>query len=248
MLELSQTEWALALVAALGLGASKGGFAGFGLFHVVVFAFLFGAKKSTGIVLPMLLCGDLCAVASFRQHARWDYMQRLALPTAIGVVVGWTLMDRLSDAAYKPVIGSVILGLAAMQAARMWRPTWFERVPHARWFAWSLGFLAGFTTMLANGGGTIIALYLVVVSLPKIELIGTTSWFFLLLNVFKIPFSTGLGLISFETLAINAVLLPVILVGFVGGRWLIHRVSQRLFDTLVLAFSGLAALRFLGVF
>jgi len=124
----------------------------------------------------------------------------------------------------------------------------FSRVPHAAWFVWSLGLLAGFTTMLVNAGGTIIALYLVAVTLPKMELVGTTAWFFLLLNLFKIPFSVGLGLIGPDTLTLNAALAPAIVVGMLFGRWLIHRVPQRLFDSLVLAFSAIAALRLIGAF
>ena len=248
MPELSPSEWLLALLSAFGLGVAKSGFAGVGLFHVVVFAFIFGAKKSTGYVLPMLIFGDVCAVAAFRQHARWDYIKSMSLPTAIGVVVGWAVMDSISEAAYKPVIGSIILGLAVMQTARMWRPNWFEHVPHAAWFAWSLCLIAGFSTMLANAAGGIIALYLVTVSMPKLELVGTTAWFFLMINVFKVPFSVQLGLIAPDTLLLNAVLTPMIVLGLLAGRWLIHRIPQRQFDSLVLLLSSVAALRLIGAF
>lgn len=246
--ELTSSQWMLALLSAFGLGVAKSGFAGVGLFHVVVFAFLFGAKKSTGYVLPMLIFGDVCAVLAFRQHARWEYVRSMSLPTALGVVIGWALMNSLSETAYKPVIGSIILGLAAMQTARMWRPNWFEHVPHAAWFAWSLCLIAGFSTMLANAAGGIIALYLVSVSMPKLELVGTTAWFFLLLNLFKVPFSAQLGLIGSDTLILNAVLTPMIVLGLLAGRWLIHRIPQRQFDSLVLLLSSVAALRLIGVF
>ena len=246
--ELTTAQWLLALLSAFGLGVAKSGFAGVGLFHVVVFAYLFGAKDSTGIVLPMLIFGDVCAVAAFRQHARWDYIRSMSLPTALGVVIGWALMNSLSELAYKPVIGSIILGLAALQTARMWRPGWFEHVPHAMWFAWSLCLISGFSTMLANAAGGIIALYLVTVSLQKLELVGTTAWFFLLLNLFKVPFSAQLGLIGWDTLAINVVLTPMIVLGLLAGRWLIHRIPQRQFDSLVLLLSSVAALRLDGAF
>ncbi len=248
MPELTSSQWMLALLSAFGLGVAKSGFAGVGLFHVVVFAFLFGAKQSTGYVLPMLIFGDVCAVAAFRQHARWEYVRSMSLPTALGVVIGWALMNSLSESAYKPVIGSIILGLAAMQTARMWRPTWFEHVPHAAWFAWSLCLIAGFSTMLANAAGGIIALYLVAVSMPKLELVGTTAWFFLLLNLFKVPFSAQLGLIGMDTLMLNVMLTPMIVLGLLAGRWLIHRIPQRQFDSLVLLLSSVAALRLIGAF
>ena len=247
MPELTPIEWSLALLAAFGVGVSKSGFSGVGMFHVVVFANLFGARDSTGIVLPMLIFGDVCAVLAFRQHARWDYVWQMLGPTTLGVIGGWAVMQSLDNAAFGPLIGSIILLLAAMQIVRMWRPDWFTRIPHAVWFAWGLGLLAGFSTMLANAAGPIIALYLVAVSLPKLELAGTSAWLFLILNIFKVPFSVEQGLIDRGTLLLNAQLLPVIVLGLLAGRWLFARVPQRLFDSLVLAFSALAAVRLIGL-
>ena len=77
MPEFSGAQWALAVLAALGMGISKAGFAGVGLFHVIVFALLFGARDSTGVVLPMLLVSDVCAVIAFRRTARMDQLRRM---------------------------------------------------------------------------------------------------------------------------------------------------------------------------
>ncbi len=107
--------------------------------------------------------------------------------------------------------------------------------------------LAGFSTMLANAAGPIVALYLVAVSMPKLELAGTTAWLFLILNMFKVPFSVEQGLIDGRTLSLNALLVPVIVIGLLAGRWLFARVPQRQFDSLVLAFSALAAMRLMGL-
>lgn len=230
------------------MGVSKAGFAGLGLLHVVVFAFLFGARESTGVILPMLLVGDVGAVTAYRPHARWDYLGRMLPPACIGVVLGALLMGHISEAAYKPLIGSIILVLTCLQIARIARPDWLGDVPHARSFAWGMGLLAGMTTMLANAAGPIIALYVLAVGLPKLELVSTSAWFFLILNAFKVPFSVALGLIHMGTLVLNLTLAPLIVVGLFAGRWLIHRVPQRLFDLLLLTFAGVAALRLLGVF
>jgi hypothetical protein len=59
---MSFGEWILAVAAALGVGIGKAGLAGMSMFHVLVFAFLFGARASTGVVLPLLLVGDVAAV------------------------------------------------------------------------------------------------------------------------------------------------------------------------------------------
>jgi uncharacterized membrane protein YfcA len=121
-------------------------------------------------------------------------------------------------------------------------------VPHAIWFAWGLGLFAGVTTMLANAAGPIVALYLLAVSLPKQELVGTSAWFFMILNVYKVPFSFGLGLINEQTLWLNLLLAPAIVAGTYLGRYLIRLVPQRLFDIMLLTFISTAALRLIGVF
>ena len=244
----SAAQWLLAIAAAFGMGISKAGFAGVGLFHVVVFALLFGARDSTGVVLPMLLVGDVGAVVAFRRQARWDHLRRMLPPACVGITIGAALMDRISDAMYKPLIGWIILALTAMQVIRMARPGSFGDVPHGRAFAWSMGLLAGGTTMLANAAAPIMSVYFLAVSLPKLEFVGTTAWFFLIINLFKVPFSAWLGLIHGSTLMFNLVLSPVILAGLWAGGWLTRRVPQRLFDGLLLAFAAIAALRLIGAF
>ncbi len=248
MTDLTPAQWALAILGALCLGIGKAGLAGTSLIHVLIFAFLFGARESTGVVLPMLLIGDLGAVRLFHQHARWDYVRRLLPPACIGVAGGAWLMRGMSDAAFKPTIGWIILSLTLLQLLRTFRPGWFGNVPHSAWFAWTMGLLAGTTTMLANAAGPIFAIYLLAIALPKLEFVGTGAWFFLLINAFKVPFSVALGLIHGQTLLLNLALAPAIGAGLLGGRWIIRHVPQRMFDLLLLAFAGVAALRLIGAF
>lgn len=243
MPDLTPWHWLLAAFAAIGVGVAKSGFVGLSLLHVVVFAFLFGARDSTGIILPLLLVGDVAAVAAFRQHARWDYVRLMLPPTCLGIVVGVLVMGRLDDAAFRPVIGWIILSLVALQLARMRWPERLGDIPHSPWFAWALGLLTGLTTMLANAAGPVWALYALAVGLPKFEFVGTTAWLFLILNAFKVPFSAALGLIHVDGLLLNVALAPFVVAGLLGGRWLTPRISQRLFDALLLTFAAAAAVR-----
>jgi uncharacterized membrane protein YfcA len=238
----------LLVIAAFGIGVSKSGFQGVGMIHVIIFAFVFGARDATGILLPLLIVGDVCAICFFGKEAQWHHIKRLLPPTFVGVIVGWLLMKQLTETTFKPLVGSIILSLIGIQIIRMWRPGWFEKIPHQKWFAWCLGMLVGITTMLANAAGPVMALYLLAVSLPKWELVGTSAWFFLVINVFKVPFSFNMGLISLATLGINLVFAPAVLPGMWFGRWLIHRISQRVFDSLLLLLTGIFALRLVGLF
>lgn len=241
--DFSVTEWLLAIAGAVGLGVGKAGLAGISLLHVLIFAFLFGARESTGVVLPMLLVGDVCAVYTFHHHARWDYVRRMLPPACIGIMAAAWWMRALDSASYKPIIGWIILVLAIVQAVRLQRPALFGDVPHSRWFAWSIGLVAGATTMLANAAGPIFSLYALAIALPKFEFVGTGAWLFFIINLFKLPFSYSLGLIRAPTLGVNLVLTPAILAGVLGGRWIVTHIPQRLFERLLLAFAALAALR-----
>jgi len=241
----SSIDWLFLAIAAFGIGITKSGFSGVSMVHVFLFASVFGARDSTGIVLPMLIAGDLFAMAVYGKRANWGYVRRMMPPTLLGVIVGWLLMFRMPETYYRPLIGFIILVLTVMQIIRIWKQEWLADVPHAAWFAWSMGILVGLTTMLANAAGPVFGLYLLAIGLPKLEFVGTAAWFFLILNVVKIPFSWSLGLIRLDTLALNATLVPLIALGLWVGTMLIKRIPQRLFDSLILILTGVASLRML---
>jgi len=242
---LSLGAWLLLALAAFGIGITKSGFSGVSLVHVLIFAYVFGAKASTGIVLPMLIAGDTIAMLMFGQHADWSYVRRMLPPAIVGVLGAWLLMDVMSEVYYRPTIGCIILGLAVLQILRMFREQWFIHVPHSRWFAWTMGILVGVTTMLANAAGPVFGLFLLAIGLPKKEFVGTAAWFFLLLNVIKIPFSWNLGLIRSDTLALNLLLLPGIYLGLVAGTAVAKRIRQRDFEAAIIVLAALAGMNLL---
>jgi len=241
--DFTALEWALAVLAATGIGVSKSGLPGVSLLHVVLFAQLFPGLRSTGVVLPMLIVGDIGAVLLFRRHAQWNHVFRTLPPALVGVGIGWACMRAWPGLNWNPVIGGIVAGLAVLQLVRNWRPDLLSDMPHARGFAWTMGLLAGITTMVANAAGPVMGLYLLAVALPKDAFVGTSAWFFLLINVLKVPFSAQLGFIEPATLAFNALLIPVIVSGLFLGRALVAKVSQKVFDSLILAFAIVASLK-----
>ena len=236
-------QWALALLAALFIGLSKTGFNGMGMLALLLMAHLFSARESTGVILPLLVAGDVVGVTAFQRHAQWRYIGRL-LPAALaGIAVGYWLMAVTPDRVFRPVIGGIVLTLSLLQLLRQGRPDAFRKVPHALWFGWAIGATGGVTTMLANAAGPIIGLYLLAVRLPKLEFVGTGAWFFLIVNVCKLPLSADLGLISPTSLALNLILLPAVIAGALAGRRLVHLIPQRSFEGVILALTMVAALR-----
>ena len=118
-------------------------------------------------------------------------------------------------------------------------------VPTGLPFVAMVGILAGFTTMVANAAGPIMILYLLAMRLPKMEFIGTGAWYFLLLNLFKVPFSFQLGLLSLPSLALDLRLFPLAIIGALGGRLLIPYINQQRFEALALIFTVFAAVKLL---
>lgn len=247
MPELTTLDWCLLVVAAAGIGISKSGLSGLSMVHVLVFASVFGARESTGVVLPMLIFGDVCAVRAYGQHANWQQVWRMMPPALLGVAAAWLWMHRLDEGIYRPLIGSIILGLTILQIIRLWCSQWQTKIPQTVWFAWSMGLTVGMTTMLANAAGPVFGLYLLALAIPKLEFVGTSAWFFLMLNVFKVPFSWNLGLIDTQSLQLNIILCPVIIVGMYLGKAIVKRIPQKIFDSLILVFTAVAALRLLVI-
>ena len=243
-MNLEPWQWALAIVGALGIGLAKTGINGLGMLAVVIFANLLPARQASGVVLPMLVLADVVAVASYRQHAQWSYLWKLFPWTAAGVVAGYLALGRIDDHQAKVLIGVIILAMLAIHLWRRWRATG-EEPEHAVWFAPVIGVLAGFTTLVANAAGPLMAIYLLAMRLPKMEYMGTGAMYFLLMNSFKVPFMANLGLITGPSLWLNLWLAPVVLAGALLGKKLLQRINQKLFEHLALGLSAAAGIKLL---
>lgn len=219
---------------------------------VALFALVIEPRASVGIVLPILLSADMIAVSSFRRHADWAHLRRLFPWAAAGVVLGYFAMGQVNDAQVKKMMGGIVLFMLLIHCARRVRerrrgdvPDVEEAVPHRLWFVAGMGLLAGFTTMAANAAGPVMILYLLAARLPKMVFIGTSAWFFLMVNLFKVPFSVELGLINPHALRLSATLAPFAVAGALFGRAILKHIPQQLFENLALAMTLIAGLRLL---
>jgi uncharacterized membrane protein YfcA len=233
----------ICLFAALCVGLSKSGFSGVGLITVALMAEIFPSRESTGILLPLLIFGDLCAVQAFKRHTVWREILGMLPPTMLGVTAGFFLMQKLPDERFRPVLGWMLLFTVLLQIARMANQDLGTSLPQTRIRIWFIGLWAGIATMVANAAGPIFGLYLLSIALPKEQMVGTSAWFFLIVNVLKLPFSAGLGLLNGSTLKLDLMLSPMVVLGTVAGRFLLAKVPQRLFEALLLGTASLTALK-----
>lgn len=244
-MNLEPWQWAFAGLGALSIGLAKTGISGLGMLAVVIFANLLPAREASGFVLPMLVFADVVAVASYRRHAQWEYLWKLFPWTAVGVFAGFVAMGRIDDRQAKVMIGIIVLALLALHLMRRRQPAAGERAEHGWWYAPVIGVLAGFTTLVANAAGPLMIIYLLSMRLPKLEFMGTAAYYFLLMNLFKVPFMMNLGLIDARSFTGNLLLLPAVLVGALAGRIILKHINQKLFENLALGLSAAAGVKLL---
>lgn len=334
-------ELLLLAVASALVGFSKTAISGANTISLAVFAAVLPARESTGVILPLLLAGDVLAVLSYRRHAHWPTLLRLLPAVGVGVVLGTVFLAFADDRLVRLCIGGALLvfalwrlvpgtagrrrqqptpngrrdgpeGAAGTEAGTGRRPSRprdddpppdhsdvdsdveaveppcsegpgaqgsalspgtgpHSRTPpkagsetavpapapapgqapqrqparHARLRARAYGVLGGFTTMVANAAGPVMALYLLSAGFRKLSFLGTSAWFFLIVNVCKVPFSAGLGLIDRGSLLLDAALVVFVLPGALLGRACVGRLNQQLFERLVLAATVLGGLHLL---
>lgn len=256
---------AIAILAAYGIGLAKTGIAGVGILAVALFSIAMPGRVALGVVLPLLVFADCFAVMYYRRHAVWSHLWRLFPWAALGIVLGAIAVGRINDHQVSRLVGWLLLGLTAIQAAQKVQ----EIVDHRRRLALpadpgsdlgvtelkigvlarggvitiALGILAGFATMVGNAAGPLMILYLLAARLPKMEFVGTGAWYFFCLNLFKVPFSMHAGLLTPQTLKIDWQLAVFVVLGALTGRPLLRRVDQKLFEALSMLFTAAAGIR-----
>jgi uncharacterized membrane protein YfcA len=240
-------QWALLIAGAFMVGLTKTGIAGLGILVVAVFTLAIPARQATGVILPMLILGDVFGVLLYRRHTEWRHLWKLFPWTGAGVVVGWLALGRIDGQQTSRLVGAILLLLLAVHFWRKSRQASDEdTVAHAPlWVAAGTGLLAGFTTLVANAAGSVMTLYLLAMRLPKMGFLGTNAVFFLLLNWFKVPFMVNLDLINSESLWLNLKLAPAVIAGGLLGRVAAARMNQQLFEAIALALTALAAVKLL---
>lgn len=243
-MELTTLQWIVAIVAAILLGFSKTGFPSLGIFVVALMASVFPTKESVGIVLPMLIFADFIAVAYYRRSVIWKHLFVLIPWVLIGIIGGFFVLKYIENDALSILIGTLILLLTLLHFAKDKLEAVLQiRYSQSPYFYNLLGVLAGFTTMIGNAAGAIMAIYLFSRGSQKNEFIGTNAWFFFFVNLIKVPFSASIGLITGTTLLFNMWMIPAIVAGAWLGIKILPKIPQRYFQVIILVLAALGGVR-----
>ena len=240
--DLSVLAWVALAVGAAVIGLSKAALPGAATLAVALFAAVLPARQSTGTILLLLIVGDVFALLAYRRHADLRTLLRLAPAVVVGLIGGAVFLAFASDAWVRRMIAVILLAVVAVTLLRRWRGHEPGTGPRAHRVAAAVyGSLGGFTTMVANAAGPVMSMYFIAGRFPVKAFLGTTAWFFAIVNVTKLPFSIGLGLITPQGLLIDLILVPVVVAAALFGRWIAGRISQQLFERIVIALTVIGA-------
>ncbi len=241
--EMSAAHWAVLCAAAVLVGITKTGIPGVGILVVPLLALVFPAKMSTGLLLPLLVFADVFAVAYYHRHAQWGHIVKLLPPALAGIAAGSVIIRQIDNAQLKPVIGLIVLAMLGLNYWRQKRDGDEIKVPTHWSFAVGMGLLAGLTTQLANAAGPIMIIYLLAMRLDKYHFMGTSAWFFLILNWLKVPLFFWDGRISWESLRVDVMVFPFVFAGAIAGAYVLKRIPQAWFRRVVWFLTVAAAVK-----
>lgn len=251
MEQLSPELWIYGILGAIFVGLGKGGLPGMGNLTVALYALVLpDPKLSVGVLLPILSCSDIFAVRIYRKHGDTKLIMKLLPWTGIGLVLGYLLFRVLDAEDVRTLIGGLLLGLTAIHLFRLWlisrSPNAENTVPDNLFFRAVMGVLGGFATMIANAAGPVASFYFMAMRLPKYAFIGTTAWFFLIVNLIKVPFMVELGIINWTWLPFSLAMMPFAIIATMLAPKIVKHINQQWFERLIWVFIVYAGLKLIG--
>jgi uncharacterized membrane protein YfcA len=240
-LQINTLEWTIIIACGMLIGMSKVGVPGVSMIVVPALAFIFGAKQSTGVLLPILMMADIFGVVYYRRHANWNHLIKVIPWAVVGLVIALWVGKMVNDKQFKNLIAILVfLSIALMLWQDKRKGT--QLFPDKWWFAATMGILGGFATMIGNVAGPVFAIYLLAMHLPKNSFIGTSAWFFMIINFTKFPLQFFVwNNIKPETLMVDLVTLPAIAIGAFVGFKVVKIIPERIYRGFVIVITAISA-------
>jgi len=242
----------LALILSLALigfltGFSKTSIGGIGLVNAALLATILPAKESMGVMLILLIAGDLFAIGIYKRHVEWKMLRSLIWPIIFGIFVGVYFLSRATNESLKQTIGIIVLLLVILYpiSQRLQSSDFSLNLRYPKTLRSSLGVMTGFMSMVANSGGPPMSIYLLLRKNTVMKFMGNNAWLFFMVNLFKVPFVFALGLLNFQSVSYIIPALPLVPLGALLGRKVIGKLNQELFQKITLISAALAGLNLL---
>jgi uncharacterized membrane protein YfcA len=222
-----------AVPAVILMGLAKGGFSGLGLLSLPLMALVVSPVQSAAIMLPILIVQDVVTVWAYRHTWSRRNLAILVPSAALGILAGYLLAAKVSEAAVTLAVGVISLSFAIRRLVLERRGGAKEGRPAdiPRGVFW--GGVIGFTSMIAHAGGPPFQIYVMPQRLARDVFVGTGAVVFALVNWIKVAPYLALGQFTHENLETSAALFPVAIASTWAGVLLVRRVTGERFYTIV---------------
>jgi uncharacterized protein len=236
MPHLAFWQWLLGGFSAFTLGAAKSGLPGGGTLAIPMMVLVVGsARYAAAWTAPILSTGDVFAVFYWRRHAEARKLLSLIPWVVLGGAAG-ALALSLNEQFLRRMVATIVAAMLLLFVLQ--RRGYLSKLSRG---AWLYGIAAGFATVVANAAGPIMNMYLLTRGLTKEQFVATGAWFFLVINLAKVPIYSWHHLFSGTSLRFDFLMVPAVVCGALAGLWIVHRAPQRLFDTMIVLLTGISA-------
>ncbi len=234
--------WWVMIICAILIGFTKTSFAAIGTIVVPIMALAFGAKPSTGLLLPILCLADLGAIVYYRRSCSWPHLFRLLAWAIVGLFVGIVVDYFIPSTWFRYLLAfSILISVGVLILNEMKKRR--EEQAQKSWVLAAYGVVGGFATMIGNAAGPIMSVYLLSVKMPKMLFVGTSAWFFMAINYIKMPLQIwAWDNIHYDSILIGLSMIPFIAIGSVLGVYLVKAVPEAIYRKLVIWITLASAL------
>lgn len=234
--------WWVLIGCSILIGFCKTGIAVVGTAVVPIMALTFGARPSTGLLLPLLCIADLGAIIYYRRSCSWYHLFRLLGWAIVGLFVGIVIDHFVPLSMFKYLLAfSIMISVVVLLLNELRKRK--DDTPQKGWVLAMYGVMGGFATMIANAAGPILSVYLLSIKMPKMLFVGTSAWFFMLLNYTKLPLQIWVwDNIHYDSLLAGVVMIPFIALGSWLGVYMVKQLPENLYRHLVIWITLASAL------
>lgn len=224
------------------IGAHKTGLTGVAALSIPLAAAVFGAKLSTGVLLPILIMGDIFAVVHYWPHTDWRCIVHLVPGSIVGVVIAVVLGQMIDDTTFRRLIAIVIISCLFLLLVQKKHKQFLLKIQESGILSGVIGLLGGFASMIGNAAGGIYITYFITLELNKNIYVATMAITFFLLNIFKLPFHIFVWhTITWQTLLVDLCAVPGILLGGFAGVKIVSLLSEKYYRIFIIIMTFITA-------
>lgn len=231
------------------LGLSKGGFPGMGALATPLMAFIVGPLRAISLMLPVMVVLDIIAIFTYHASVEKNILKILLLGSFVGIFIAFKVLLIVSVKDVQILLGVISLVFVLQQVRQFLKNTPFVadkplKPASVQSVVMGIfcGIASGFSSTVAHAGSPPFQLYVQPMGLKRDTYIGTSVFFFAIVNLLKVPVFLELGQLSGASLTHSEAFLPLAIFFTWVGRRLVRLVNLRLFNMIISLLLGLAGI------